>query len=68
MDNKNKCFSSECINEVEVEFCPECLENGGSRLWQLNPQIENNFMYHAPKNGQPVFYEAIRKKRKSLHI
>ena len=31
-----------------------------------NPQIENNFMYHAPKEGQPEKYEAIREKAKEL--
>ncbi|MFJ7982364.1 hypothetical protein ACIQ1D_19060 [Lysinibacillus xylanilyticus] len=32
----------------------------------MNPQIENNFMHHPPKDGQPVFYEAIREKAKEL--
>nr|WP_284705972.1 hypothetical protein [Lysinibacillus sp. OL1_EC] len=32
----------------------------------INPQIENNFMYHAPKEGQPEKYEAIREKAKEL--
>lgn len=32
----------------------------------LNPQIENNFSYHAPKTGQPKIYEAIREKAKEL--
>lgn len=31
-----------------------------------NPQIENNFKYHAPKPGQPEIYEAIREKAKEL--
>lgn len=31
-----------------------------------NPQIENNFSYHAPKEGQPEKYEAIRTKAKEL--
>lgn len=31
-----------------------------------NPQIENNFKYHAPKEGQPAKYEAIRNKAKEL--
>lgn len=31
-----------------------------------NPQIENNFSYHAPKEGQPAKYEAIRGKAKEL--
>jgi hypothetical protein len=32
----------------------------------LNPAIENNFSYHAPKMGQPEKYEAIRQKAKEL--
>ncbi|MNB71327.1 hypothetical protein D3C75_178890 [compost metagenome] len=31
-----------------------------------NPQIENNFKYHAPKSGQPEIYEEIRNKAKEL--
>ncbi|MDN8591901.1 hypothetical protein Q0V21_24365 [Paenibacillus sp. 11B] len=31
-----------------------------------NPQIENNFSYHSPKEGQPAKYEAIRAKGKEL--
>jgi hypothetical protein len=33
---------------------------------QLNPMIENNFKYHAPKEGQPEKYVAIRAKAKEL--
>lgn len=32
----------------------------------MNPLIENNFSYHAPKEGQPAQYEAIRAKAKEL--
>lgn len=32
----------------------------------INPQIENNFKYHAPKEGQPEKYVAIREKAKEL--
>lgn len=32
----------------------------------MNPTIENNFKYHAPKPGQPEKYEAIRNKAKEL--
>lgn len=32
----------------------------------LNAQIENNFVYHAPKPGQSEKYEAIRAKAKEL--
>lgn len=28
--------------------------------------IENNFVYHAPKPGQPEIYQAIREKAKEL--
>lgn len=31
-----------------------------------NKQIENNFMYHAPKEGQPEKYTEIRAKAKEL--
>ncbi|MGG4034218.1 hypothetical protein ABEV74_11045 [Paenibacillus cisolokensis] len=33
---------------------------------EKNQQIENNFTYHAPKDGQPAKYEAIRAKAKEL--
>lgn len=32
----------------------------------MNEQIENNFMYHAPKEGQPEKYTALREKAKEL--
>jgi hypothetical protein len=32
----------------------------------MNPVIENNFTYHAPKEGQPQKYEAVRNKAKEL--
>lgn len=32
----------------------------------MNPVIENNFKYHAPKEGQPAKYDAIREKAKEL--
>jgi hypothetical protein len=32
----------------------------------MNPQIENNFKYHSPKEGQPEKYTAIREKAKEL--
>ena len=32
----------------------------------LNPVIENNFKYHAPKAGQAEKYEAINEKAKEL--
>ena len=31
-----------------------------------NPQIENNFKYHSPKEGQPEKYTSIREKAKEL--
>lgn len=32
----------------------------------MNEQIENNFKYHVPKEGQPEKYNAIREKAKEL--
>jgi hypothetical protein len=32
----------------------------------VNPQIENNFRYHAPKEGQLEKYQAIREIAKEL--
>lgn len=32
----------------------------------MNEQIENNFMYHAPKNNQQEKYEKLREKAKEL--
>lgn len=30
------------------------------------PEIENNFTYHAPKEGQPERYQQLREKAKEL--
>ena len=30
--------------------------------------IDNNFMYHVPKEGQPALYQEIRDKAKGLAI
>lgn len=32
----------------------------------MNPTIENNFKYHAPKEGQAEIYVEIREKAKEL--
>ena len=32
----------------------------------MNERIENNFKYHAPKEGQPEKYTALREKAKEL--
>lgn len=32
----------------------------------MDSKIENNFTYHAPKDGQPEKYQAIREKAKEL--
>lgn len=32
----------------------------------MNPQIENNFKYHSPKEGKPEKYTALREKAKEL--
>jgi len=34
--------------------------------WKENPEIEKMFKYHAPKEGQPEIYEAIRSKVKGV--
>ena len=33
---------------------------------KISYDVENNFTYHAPKEGQPAKYEAIRDEAKSL--
>ena len=33
---------------------------------ERNNVLENNFTYHAPKEGQPAKYEALRAKAKEL--
>ena len=33
---------------------------------KMQAQIDNNFKYHAPKEGQPEIYTAIRSKAKEL--
>ena len=33
---------------------------------EVNPQLETNFKYHAPKEGQTEKYTAIRDKAKEL--
>lgn len=32
----------------------------------MNEQLENNYKYHSPKDGQQEKYEAIRSKAKEL--
>lgn len=32
----------------------------------MNPKIENAFMYHAPKEGQPEIYANLRNQAKAL--
>lgn len=34
----------------------------------MNVQIENNFTYHPPKEGQPEKYTKIREKAKELAL
>lgn len=34
----------------------------------MNPQIENNFKYHAPKDGQAGSYETIRANAKLFAV
>lgn len=62
----NVCWAVGCENETLVEYCHECVMNGGVKPVPKNPQLENNFSYHAPKEGQPEKYEQIRAKAKEL--
>lgn len=63
----NKCFADGCNNEAVTEFCPDCLNNGGIKPKDfISVELENRFSYHAPKEGQPEKYEAIRGKAKEL--
>jgi hypothetical protein len=43
---------------------------GGLELMgeDLKTRIESDFSYHAPKEGQPAKYEAIRQKAKELAL
>lgn len=60
----NKCYNyPKCKNGTEVEFCRECLENGGI----YNP-IHNSYEYHSPKDDQPQRYETIRAEAKKLAL
>lgn len=43
---------------MEYQFCMQGVI--------MNNQIENNFMYHSPKDGQAEKYEEIRVKGKEL--
>jgi hypothetical protein len=62
---ENKCFSKNCTNETETEFCSECLDNGGLKPY-VNEQFENNFKYHSAKERQAERYQLIRDKAKEL--
>lgn len=62
---ENTCFG--CGEKgVLTEFCDECLLGGGLMKPHVNPMIENNFMYHSPKDGQQEKYQLIREKAKEL--
>lgn len=37
-------------------------------MTKIHEQIEKSFTYHAPKDGQPKRYEAIRAKAKELAL
>lgn len=60
----NKCFTIGCKKETNTEFCHECLT--GSVQPHVNEQLENNFKYHSPKDGQTERYQLIREKAKEL--
>ena len=69
-----KCAVVDCKNPIEegLELCSDCKHNWtkldqGETVEPLkNEQIENNFKYHSPKEGQPEKYTAIREKAKEL--
>lgn len=62
-----KCSNKDCYNTAETEYCPTCLLNGGIKPKDyINPQLDNNFRYHAPKGDQTERYEALRNKAKEL--
>jgi hypothetical protein len=37
-------------------------------MMQLDALIDNNFQYHAPKEGQPEMYNELREKAKELAL
>lgn len=63
-----KCAIVDCQNSVEegLELCSKCKCEWEKIIPQSQIEIENNFRYHAPKEGQPEKYEAIRNKGKEL--
>lgn len=61
----NKCYTQSCNEETLTEFCHECLANGGIKPY-ANEQLENNYRYHSPKDGQTERYQLIREKAKEL--
>ena len=42
------------------------IKEDGTVTFEGNKQIENNFKYHSPKEGQPEKYTQIREKAKEL--
>lgn len=59
----NKCWAEGCENETTVEYCWDCLMNGGQKV---DERIEKAFTYHPPKEGQSDKYVAIRDCAKEL--
>lgn len=49
----------------EVTHNPQSVIVDGREI-AFNATIENNFKYHAPKEGQPELYEQLRAKAKEL--
>ena len=65
-----KCAVVDCKNQVEenLELCSKC-KHEWKQVYQrstVNEQIENNFKYHSPKEGQPEKYTAVREKAKEF--
>lgn len=40
--------------------------NYDMRNEKFDAMLENNFVYHAPKEGQPAIYQQLREKAKEL--
>lgn len=64
----NKCFNyPQCLNESMTEYCLDCLDNGGIKPKDyISPELENRYMYHAPKGNQTERYYTLRNKAKEL--
>lgn len=57
-------IENQCAIEYGITVIEDYRETDGYS--DVNPAIENAFTYHAPKDGQPAMYQAIREKAKEL--